>query len=83
MFSFPAHFLIGFFFLRNVEFYEFYIFWILTPYIGHIISIYFLPLSRLSFDDGFICCAKAFKSNQFTFAYFYFCFLCFSRENIL
>ena len=58
-----------------------YVCWMLTSLISHIIYQYFLPFSRLSFSftDGFLCWAKAFKSDWVPLVYFCFYFLCFRR----
>ena len=55
---------------------------ILTPHWSYYLQKYFLPFSRLSFHFvcGFLCCAKAFKSNCVPFIYFCFCFLCLMRQ---
>ena len=39
---------------------------------------YLLPFSRFPFhfDDGFLCCAEAFKFDAVPFVYFSFCFPC-------
>ena len=49
----------------DVELYELFIYVGYLSLIGHVICKYFLPFSRLSFCfiDGFLCCAKYFKSN--------------------
>ena len=67
LFSYSAHFLVGFFFLCWA--YELFMYVGYQSLIGHIICKYFLPFSRLSFHlvNGFLCCVKGFMIIWFFF----------------
>ena len=86
-FRFSVHFLIELVFLGGGRcgyciVWAVYMVEILTPHLSYYLQKYFLPFSRLSFRfvHGFLCCAKAFKSNCVPFIYFCFCFLCLMRQ---
>ena len=76
IFRSSVHFFNQIFHFHNTKLYESFINSGYSLFVGYMICRYLLPLSRLPFVFGFLCCTKAFYQYFYVISLVYFCFCC-------